>query len=102
MNFNNEMYTKYSRVAATAETFGFNVEDIDSLVSKMDEDLKGRLNYTTDQKQNALKSVMMRLGLKRDDFFKHIEFVRENDMPDEVLVSDCGRYNLDLYKTLVK
>lgn len=102
MNLNNEMYTKYPRVAPTAEIFGFNVKDIDSLVSKMNEDLKAELNYSLDQKQLALKSIIMRLGLKKEEFIKYIGFVRENSMPDEVLVSDCGKYNLDLYKALVK
>jgi hypothetical protein len=99
----NPLYRDYPRIAAIAETFGFKHSDIEYLLNKIKNNSKAVAYFNTDSsQQTALKAIIASLGLKRDQFFEHLRLCKLNNVPDEILVNDCGRYFLLAYKALLK
>jgi hypothetical protein len=99
----NPLYREYPRVAPVAETFGFKYSDIEYLLNKIKNNSKAVSYFNTDSsQQTALKVIIARLGFKRDQFFEHLRLCKLNNVPDEILVNDCGRYFLLAYKALLK
>lgn len=99
----NPLYREYPRVAVIAETFGFKHSDIKYLLNKIKNDSKVTAYFNTDSsQQTALKAIITRLGLKRNQFFEYIRLCKINYVPDEILVNDCGKYYLLVYKALLK
>lgn len=98
-----DLYKDYPRVAPNAEVLGFSHKDIKGLLSKIENDLRAPSYFDTHQsRQNALKSIFMRLDLKKENFFEHFNFRKNNPVSDDVLQQDCGRYNLLAYKAILK
>lgn len=98
-----ELFKDYPRVAPNAEILGFTHEDIKGLLSKIENDIRASSYFDTNQsRQNSLKTIFIRLNLKKDDFYKHINFRKNNPVSDGVLQQDCGRYNLLAYKAILK
>lgn len=98
-----ELYKEYPKVAPQADIMGFTYEDIKILLSKIEQDLPASSYFnTSDSRQVALKAIIARLNLERDKFFEHLEMTRINEVPDVILETDCGRYNLKAYKAIIK
>jgi hypothetical protein len=98
-----ELFKKYPRVAPTAHIYGFTSKDIDSLLFKIANDLIASSYFNTnDSRQVALKAILVKLGLNRNEFYKHIEFRKNQIVSDEELEKDCGKYNLKAYKAILK
>ena len=98
-----KLFKDYPRVAPNAEILDFTLEDIRGLLNKIENDLKASSYFDTDQsRQNSLKSILIKLDLKRDDFFEHIDFRKNNPVFDDELQQDCGIYNLLAYKAMLK
>ncbi|MFO1442880.1 hypothetical protein KDN24_06580 [Bacillus sp. Bva_UNVM-123] len=98
-----ELFKHYPRVAPTAETHGFQYEDVEILLRKIESDLEASSYFNSgDSRQVALKAIITRIGLKREDFFEYLTKVKTHELPDDILQQDCGRYNLKAYKAILK
>jgi len=101
-NSESKLYNDYPRVAPNAEILGFTHQDIKNLLRKIEKDIKASSYFnSTQSRQLALKSIFMRLDLKKDDFFEHIEYRQIHPVSDDVLQQDCGKYNLYAYKAIL-
>ncbi|WP_299831442.1 hypothetical protein [uncultured Metabacillus sp.] len=97
------LFKEYPRVAPTAHSYGLSVEDVEFLLNKMENDLSASAYFkTTEQRQNALKAILMRVDQNRNDFFNHINDRFNNVVPDEKLEKDCGKYFIKAYKAILK
>jgi hypothetical protein len=93
------LFKDYPRVAPMADLLGFTVDDVEILLNKMKNNLESNRYFDNDAtRQVALKSILVRLNLTRDEFFKHIEKRNSTD-PD--LSNECGLFNVKAYKALL-
>ncbi|MFA1509931.1 hypothetical protein ACDN41_11945 [Priestia aryabhattai] len=72
-----EIYEHYPRVALHADILGFNLKEIDDLITKAYQNLQLIVNYRhLHQKVSSveiyLKMIMVRLGNDKDKFYKYI------------------------------
>lgn len=99
-----KLYKAYPRVAPSAEAYGFTYDDIKSLDNKIKNSYESSSIYFNKGivRQVVLKSIIVRLGLSRNEFFEHIEIRRYSNEPDEILRQDCGLFNIKAYKAIIK
>jgi uncharacterized protein (DUF1919 family) len=67
-----EFYNKFPRVYPTAETFGFNQEDIEKMINILKNDDCCPSIYSEAMFELVIKMIFVRLNLQRDDFYKYI------------------------------
>lgn len=72
-----EIYEHYPKVALQADTLGFSLKEIDTLVTKAYQNLQLITNYRyLHQKVSSveiyLKMIMVRLGNDKDKFYKYL------------------------------
>jgi hypothetical protein len=94
------LFKEYPRVAPVADTLGFSVEDVELLLSKIENDFDANRYFNTDDmKQNTLRAIFVRINLRRNEFFEHI---KTKNFYDDDLSNDCGKYNVMAYRAILK
>lgn len=71
--FDSNFYNKYPRVYTTAESYGFNINDIDYFINTIHEKLHLNTHFKSKEMlQVYLKALIVRLDMRKDEFCKYV------------------------------
>lgn len=69
-----KLFKEYPRVAIVADNFGFSYEDIECLIGKIElYNYRSPIYNNRTQMELALRAIIVRMDMSREDFFNHIE-----------------------------
>lgn len=106
-NTNSKLFAEYSRIAVVADALGFSYEDVDSYLFKiMSSDIAKAIYQTKVGAELALRILLFRLDMRKDEFERHLEENRISYRPIthedlDKMLKVSGKYALAAYDALL-